>query len=149
LTVLCLDNCNFIKNDQLVFICNSCHNLTHLSLSSCQQICQKNKKDATVFDPFAQISKLVKLEILNLYRTFISDDAMKDILKSCHNLRFLNLGGNTTIKSFNDILELISIYSYKTIEGLDLWYAFSTTNDGLSKIAQTCHNLEELDIGWW
>ncbi len=139
LTILKLDNCNFINGKMVTLISVNCVNIKELSLSSC------NFKDV---DGLANIKNLNSLVNLNLYRTLIQVEQLEQIIVSCTNLRHLNLGSCTEITDFDSIMYLIS-KNLPSIESLDLWRAYGLTHDSLSKIANSCFNLHYLDIGWW
>jgi F-box/leucine-rich repeat protein 4 len=139
LTVLKLDNCNFINGRMVSFISTNCESIKELSLSSC------NFKDV---DGLCDIKNLTSLVNLNLYRTLIQIEQLEQILISCTKLRHLNLGSCIEIKDFDSIMYLIS-KNLPNIESLDLWRAYSLSHDSLNKIANSCFNLQYLDIGWW
>ena len=139
LTILKLDNCNYINGKMVTFISANCVNLKELSLSSC------NFKDV---NGLADIKNLKSLTNLNLYRTLIQIEQLEQIIISCKNLKHLNLGSCSEIKDFDSIMYLIC-QNLPNIESLDLWRAYGLNHDSLSKIANNCFNLHYLDIGWW
>jgi hypothetical protein len=50
--------------------------------------------------------------------------------------------------SFNFYFTFNLFISTRNLKGLELWRCDQLRN-GLSNIAESCQNLEELDIGWW
>jgi F-box/leucine-rich repeat protein 4 len=121
------------------FIATNCVNIKELSLSSC------NFKDVEGLD---EIKNLKYLYNLNLYRTLIKFEQLKEILIECKQLRYLNLGSCTEIEDFEPVMELIGEY-LPEIESLDLWRAYGLTHEGLAKLANKCFNIKYIDIGWW
>lgn len=145
LTTLKLDNCSFLNQKLLRVITDSCLNLENLSLSSCQSIYGLDDKDS---NPFESIHKLKYLENLNLYRTLVNQESIIKIIESCKNLKHINLGSCINISDFDTVLECISSNCNK-IKSLDLWRAYSLTSKGIARLAESCFDLEELDLGWW
>ena len=146
LQVLMLESCSFLDGQMLQIVTANCHQLIKLSLKSCTNI--SNLKDP-VKDAFSSIKNLKHLETLNLYRTQCSQDAIVEILFSCTKLRHLNLGSCVQIIDFDEVMSVIATNCHESIESLDLWRAYSLTQYGLNKIANSCFKLRELDIGWW
>ena len=140
-----MDNCTFVDGNVLKIISNNCINLTHLSLIGCMN--NPNNK-SQMENNFHELKNLSKLTSLNLYRSLIDQESIKQIITSCKELRHLNLGSCVHIFNFDVVMELISENCEK-IESLDLWRAYSLTSFGLNKIANKCFSLQEIDIGWW
>lgn len=136
--MLQLDNCTLVDMDFLDVVCSSCSKLTHLSLSSCQNI---------ESDDFRCLKALKNLENLNLYRTLIGQNSLVEIIKSCNQLKCLNVGSCVKIEDFDQIMEILSEHGTQ-IQCLDLWRAYSLTQYGIFKLARNCRNIQELDIGW-
>lgn len=97
---------------------------------------------------FDELKNLKNLISLNLYRSLVDQESIKQIIISCKQLRHLNIGSCVYIFNFDAVMELISENCPK-IESLDLWRAYSLTSFGLNKIANSCFSLQEIDIGWW
>lgn len=134
-----MDCCEIVDDQFLDLITLKCPNLTHLGLSSCQKIY------AFTFEIIKRLKSLVNL---NLYRTMIDQNSIIEIIKSCNQLKVINLGSCVNIIDFNQICEYIS-KCCSQIECLDLWRAYTLTHLGLDLIAANCINLQELEIGWW
>lgn len=145
LTVLQLNSCSFMDGHLLTVITNCCSKLTSLSLRSCTSI--ESIRDDTR-NGFSQISKLVHLKDLDLYRTLCTNVAIGDIITACTGIKSLNLGSCVKITDFDSVMCLIGKH-LKGIRSLDLWRAYSLTGRGISELAMNCLELEELDIGWW
>jgi Leucine-rich repeat (LRR) protein len=149
LTVLKLDNCQYIDSSILRTICHHCKNLTSLSLSSCTNIATAEESFPNKpLDAFEHIKELAKLTRLNLYRTAIGTESAVAIVRACTALRSLNLGSCVYISDFDRLIDELADHN-PLIESLDLWRAYSLTNYGVSRLAASCPKLEELDIGWW
>ena len=152
LITLKMDNCLIVDEEVLNIIGNTCPNLENLSLVGCMNhgedsltaLSTENKHR----NSFIYLKNLKNLVNLNLYRSAVDTESIVQILVSCHRLKHLNLGSCINIADFDLIMEVISV-NCKHIESLDLWRAYSLSNAGLSKIANNCLDLVELDIGWW
>lgn len=129
----------------LTEISKHCPKLTHLSLQSCVNI--GNLSD-DVHDGFSQIKSLKNLKCLDLYRTLCGQKAICEILSSCTEIEYLNLGACIKIDNFDQVMAVIGTH-LKNIKTLDLWRAYSLTVAGVSELSNNCLDLEELDIGWW
>jgi F-box/leucine-rich repeat protein 4 len=139
LTTLLLDCCSYVDEHVLDVISSNCSNLSHLSLSSCREI---------VSNGFETIKSLKNLTNLNLYRTKIDQKSIIGIVKSCHELKVLNLGSCVNINDFDSLMEEIHKQAIQ-LESLDMWRAYSLTNLGMNVLAATSCCLQEIDIGWW
>ena len=143
--MLQLNSCTFMNGRLLTEVTKNCSKLTHLSLQSCVNI--GNLSDE-VCDGFIQIKTLRNLKYLDLYRTQCDQKAICEILSSCTEIEYLNLGACIKIQNFDKVMTFIGSY-LKNIKCLDLWRAYSLTVAGVKEISENCLDLEELDIGWW
>ncbi|KAK2179392.1 hypothetical protein NP493_493g01021 [Ridgeia piscesae] len=138
LTCLHIACCRFVNDAILGMITNSCPNLQDLNLAS-------NKKISV--GGFLHVGRLPRLSRLNLYRTSIDVYSLISIIRQCPQLEHLNLGSCTSVNNFDDVaLELGK--NCKRLVSLDLWRAKTISDVGLSAIADNCHLLQELDVGW-
>ncbi|XP_070566356.1 F-box/LRR-repeat protein 4-like isoform X2 [Ptychodera flava] len=138
LTTLRLSCCYFLNAACLQVISETCTSLQELDLQSCTQL------DNSAFQ---HINKLTNLQTLNLYRCSIGDPTLIQIIKSLPKLEHLNLGSCVSIANCDNILVKLSTYC-KNLKSLDLWRSRSLTHIGLRALANNCHELLELDLGW-
>ncbi|XP_060598191.1 F-box/LRR-repeat protein 4-like [Ruditapes philippinarum] len=135
---LYLSSCSFVTQISIHEISQSCPNLKELDIGSCKEI---------VSNGFYDISNLKHLERLNLYRTNIDQDALLRIIRSCTELKHLNLGSTNCVHVFDEILLAIGEHTKKLVS-LDAWRCRTVSNVGVSALAGGCSHLEELDLGW-
>jgi hypothetical protein len=128
-----LDSCQFIDSHMLWIISTNCTQLTHLSMQSCNNIGFRENDVG-----FKELRHLKNLIGLDLYRTLVDQESIIEILKSCKNLKHLNLGSCVRIIDFDEILQAIAQYC-TGIVSLDLWRAYSLTAKGLFFL--TCYFL--------
>lgn len=121
-----------------------------LSLSSCTNVTlgEEAYMQLDQCDSFEPIKNLKHLKSLNLYRTMINTESVIAIVKSCKELRAINLGSCVNIVDFDRVCDTLAEHNTQ-IESLDLWRAYSLTDLGVSTLALSCTCLKELDIGWW
>ncbi|RNA05759.1 F-box LRR-repeat 4 [Brachionus plicatilis] len=124
LTVLHMENCQFLNANILSLISDNCSKLVSLNVACCLNISPSDQNG------FAPIANLFNLEVLNLYRTLIDGQQMVKIVQSCKNLKSLNLGACMKINEFDEVMTTLAENCDK-IESLDLWRAYSLTSMGL------------------
>jgi F-box/leucine-rich repeat protein 4 len=141
----------FINGNILKKITEICKNLEELSLVSCANI-DSVEEDVSPsieldLDAFFYIKNLRNLKKLNLYRTLIHTESALEIVKTCSKLKAINFGSCVNILDFDSIMDYLNRFNKESIESLDLWRAYSLTEDGIYSL-KMCPNLQELDIGW-
>ncbi|XP_067648958.1 F-box/LRR-repeat protein 4-like [Haliotis asinina] len=138
LSCLGLSCCQFVTGDYLSLIAENCPQLTDLDLSCCRKIDGPGMMELT---------RITKLQKLNLYRTFVELTPLLNIIYSCPDLQHLNIGSCSRISSHDDVAAALGKFS-KKLRSLDLWRSRKISYIGLQAIANNCFELEELDIGW-
>jgi hypothetical protein len=143
LSLLDLENCDFISSEGLMVISSKCRNLTHLNISGCTRL----KPDALIC-----ISDLKLLEYLNLSRCLASiepalntltDNTIITIVDSCTQLQYLDLNYACTLS-----LETISSLSkLKLLQYVDLSYVRTGVSDSsVIDIINGCTSLRTLKL---
>lgn len=140
LSVLKISCCTFINNNCMKALASYCQNLKVLEMRCCRA------KDLTQ-SGFKYLSQMPKLMYLDLYRTRIDTTSVLAIVKNCTNLDHLLLGSCTNVGMFDEVARSISKY-LKNIKTLDFWRGVSLTCLGIYELAEHCHSLVELDLGW-
>ncbi|XP_067138506.1 F-box/LRR-repeat protein 4 isoform X2 [Centruroides vittatus] len=140
LKYLYLSNCSFVNNDCMKAIADFCPYLQEFQICSCRQ----RSLDQL---GFMQISRLVELRHLDLYRTLIDKHSIIGILRSCIKLQYLGLGNCSSINNFDDIAAEIA-RNLRNLKSLDLWRAKTLSSVGIYLLANHCLLLNEIDIGW-
>ncbi|KAG8199503.1 hypothetical protein JTE90_009350 [Oedothorax gibbosus] len=140
LTSLNLSNCPFVDNNCLKAVAYYCPSLKELQLQSCRS------RDLTQ-NGFKCISAMTNLTYLDLYRTLIGKSALISVIRSLK-LEHLFLGSCTNIQDINEVARAIGQCLNYTLKSLDLWRISDLTCLGMNAIAENCHNLVELDLGW-
>eukprot|EP00051_Salpingoeca_urceolata_P013670 m.172455 g.172455 ORF g.172455 m.172455 type:complete len:1227 (+) comp17859_c0_seq1:103-3783(+) len=139
LEVLRLACCSFVDDRSLVTIVETCPRLFELDLQCCTGI-----KPAT----FEFLASLPELTRLNLYNTQVTQEGLMAIFRRCTKLQHVNVGhcGYVT-GQWDEVLEVLAACC-RDLRSLDVWRARSLTARGVLALAQHCHELRELDIGW-
>ncbi|CAI2191492.1 4414_t:CDS:2, partial [Funneliformis geosporum] len=93
-----------------------------------------------------------KLQHLDITFCEITDITIKEIARSCLNLKYLNLKeyDNINFKNsigFSDKSLFVIVESYPNLRYINLWDA-QITNKGLYAIARSCYKLEYLNISY-
>ncbi|XP_046548934.1 F-box/LRR-repeat protein 4-like [Haliotis rubra] len=134
LSSLGLSCCQFVTGEYLSLIAENCPQLT-VPVSKKITFCMM------------ELTKITKLQKLNLYRTFVELTPLLNIIYSCPDLQHLNIGSCSRISSHDDVAAALGKFS-KKLRSLDLWRSRKISYIGLQAIANNCFELEELDIGW-
>lgn len=109
-----------------------------------KELCLRNySNNGQDFIPLAQLKQL---ERLDLFRSCIETDALRQILCNNTHLKHLNVGLSSLLMNMDEIAVQISMTN-KEMVSLDFWKSQSLTNQGLRALAE-CHDLEEVDFGW-
>lgn len=95
---------------------------------------------------FIALSTLQHLERLDLFRSCIETEPLRQILCNNPHLKHLNLGLSSLLLNMDEIAIQISMTN-KEMVSLDFWKSQSFSNQGLRALAE-CHDLEEVDFGW-
>ncbi|XP_054708353.1 F-box/LRR-repeat protein 4-like [Uloborus diversus] len=140
LTSLNISCCPFVNNHVLNAISKCCPSLQEFEMKSC------HAADLTQ-SGFRFISEMKNLIYLDLYRTHIDKSSILTIIKGCTKLEHLLLGSCKNISSFNELASAVG-KNLPNIKTLDFWRACSLTCIGILELADKCHELVELDIGW-
>jgi F-box/leucine-rich repeat protein 4 len=111
LRVLHLANCKFVDNESLHIVSLHCPSLTLLDLRGNRMIDSSG---------FRNLSRLVDLRYLNLYRTRIDTMSMMFIARSCPGLEHVNIGSCTSINNFDDVALYLASHC-KNLRSLDMW----------------------------
>lgn len=138
LVCLRLACCTFVDGTVLQSIANDCLNLQELDLRCCRKV---------PGNAFINLSKLKKLQRLNVYHTSIDSSSILAITRSCCQLEHLNLGSCTAIQNYDAVAVNLAKHC-SLLKSLDVWRAKSLTNIGLKALSSGCVYLEELDAGW-
>lgn len=109
-----------------------------------KELCLRNySNNGQDFIPLAQLKQL---EHLDLFRSCIETDSLREILCSNRKLKHLNVGLSSLMLNMDEIAIQISMTN-KEMVSLDFWKSQSLTNQGLRALGE-CHALEEVDFGW-
>lgn len=138
LTCLRMACCRFVDGPLLASVANNCPNLEELDLQCCRHIESFH---------FVQLSKLTKLQTLNLYRTVVDLHSLLAIVRSCSRLLHLNLGSCNAVGSYDEFAVELAKHCFN-LRALNVWRAKGLSDIGLGAIADNCRELEELDAGW-
>ncbi|KAK3745545.1 hypothetical protein QZH41_012454 [Actinostola sp. cb2023] len=138
LVCLRLSACKFVDNDAVRSIAKSCPQLQELDLSSCMYATNEG---------FLHLKVLQNLTRLNFYRVNITDATLLEILWSSSGLKHLNIGACSLVNRCDDVLSCLR-ENCRDLISLDLWRNISLTSEGISRLAEGCPLLEELEIGW-
>ncbi|XP_071506910.1 F-box/LRR-repeat protein 4-like [Diadema antillarum] len=138
LRVLRMKACRFVTKDVLEDIAHSCPRLEELSIPSCRCIDSHG---------YTTLQYLTKLQVLNLYRSKVTESEMIQIVRKLPQLRHLNLGATKTIANFDSVISAVGKHC-PLLESLDVWRAATLSCDGVESLAKGCPNLLELDVGW-
>lgn len=95
---------------------------------------------------FIVLTQLRQLKRLDLFRSCIETEPLRQILCNNPHLEHLNLGLSSLLLNMDEIAVQISMTNKEMIS-LDFWKSQSLTNQGLRALSE-CHELEELDLGW-
>jgi len=132
LVKLNVSNCHVFNNECLRSVSAFCPRLEDLSLSGCHML-----------DQFFAIPTLKRL---NLYRTQVRTQELKNILEQARGLEYLNLGACNNVNA-DTICATLAKFNWSSLKGLDLWRSRSLTSRGVFSLSYV-RGLLELDIGW-
>ena len=132
-----LDNCHIATGRVLSDLASFCHNLTHLSLGNCHLLTPQD------YHPLTYFSNLVSL---NLYRSSLQQSTVISILYNNPGLEHLSLAACNNING-DEVCQILSARQPR-LKTLDLWRCSTLTGRGVTLLAQGCHLLEDLDLGW-
>ncbi|KAK6617865.1 hypothetical protein RUM43_014094 [Polyplax serrata] len=136
LTHIRLNCCKFVMNTSMKVLGLNQH-LKEVSLRNCNTITDLG---------FHHLADITQLENLDLYRTNITSNSLKAILKSNKNLLHLNLGSCIKITNIDEVVLALAENNRKLIS-LDLWKMSNLTQVGVAALNH-CSQLEEVDFGW-
>ncbi|CAL4068388.1 unnamed protein product, partial [Meganyctiphanes norvegica] len=136
LTILRVNNCDFMDNYCLYIIANVCLNLTELSMGNCTKVDQLG---------FGELKKCWALNRLDLSRTRIDFHTLQLLLQHATNLQHLNLS-NCGQLDMDDVCLTLATFS-RGLVSLQAWKTHGLTTRGLRALA-CISTIEDLDLGW-